>query len=344
MLKPQLFLDCNAHLPTSQPSIDRFLELNQSLAGHGHPSALAAPGRAAAKALEEVRVKIAQLIGAKRPSQIVITNTCSEACEWAVKILVKRYPEQIFQLSPFEHTAVRDPVFKYLGTGTPIMATNSKGYLEIKDTHSIVVHAQNEFGNIYPVMGIDLADMSQSLGKIPVDVTAMDVSMAVFAGHKVGGFNIGWLYLKDETWWTEFGTGSRYMMDRPGTPRVLETAATAVAVEEALRSLPERTANCLEFKKILEPGLQELGYQIVGGEDRLPGTTFVFKEGAIMDLIRLGDAGIHVGLGSACGSVSTGSSPSIRALGYQTNNQNFLRISNWGYGSKEAKQVLEALR
>lgn len=335
-----LFLDCNAHLPVCQEALDHFCRLNNQMAGHGHPSAPSAPGRAAATALEEARNKIAQLIGAKRASQVYWVSTCTSGCAWACKIIQKQGLK--VQMSPFEHTAVRDPVQKYLEFD--LMPTNSSGYLLIQDQNTVCVHAQNEFGNIYPVEGVLFSDMSQSLGKIPVDVTAMDVKIATFAGHKFGGFNIGWMYLKDETWWTPEGTGSRYFMDRPGTMSVGEISATAVALEQALISIPERTARCLEFKKELEIGLQELGYTIVGGKERLPNTTFVHKKGAIEDLLKLEEAKIYVGLGSACGSMASGLSGSVRALGYTGTNQDFLRFSNWSYGATEAKQIINILK
>ena len=54
--------------------------------------------------------------------------------------------------------------------------------------------------------------------------------------------------------------------------------------------------------------------------------------------------GIFVGLGSACGSLHSSTSPIMTALGYGGSSQDNIRISQWGlYGENEAKIVAKAL-
>jgi cysteine sulfinate desulfinase/cysteine desulfurase-like protein len=59
----------------------------------------------------------------------------------------------------------------------------------------------------------------------------------------------------------------------------------------------------------------------------------------------LGNDGVHVGLGSACGAMSMGPSPLIEALGLDGDANDYLRISQFGnYGADCAKLVLSKIR
>lgn len=361
MKNPILFLDANAHVPMSAFTLNVYTAFSNSTAAHGHPLSPSVPGRAAAGVLEEARTKIAELIGAKEPGQIVFTHSCTQACQWVARIAA-RYSELAF-MSPTEHPASSQAVEECFDHVIK---------LDVRDNGQVMVpyvldgpdavfciHMQNEIGTINAIQdmrglngrGKLVSDMSQSLGKMDINVTELDVDLAVFGGHKFGGpSGVGFIYLKDTSDWEEFGTGSRYYMDIPGTPNVGAIVATAAALDEAVRTLDERTANMVAFRDALEPGLEELGFDIIGKDaTRCPNTTFVKVPGkrsaGLLLMNKLGKLGIHVGLGSACGSLYTGGSPLMQALGRPSDGQDYVRISQWGeYGAKEAKVLLEAIR
>jgi cysteine sulfinate desulfinase/cysteine desulfurase-like protein len=156
------------------------------------------------------------------------------------------------------------------------------------------------------------------------------------------------MFVRDTSVWKEFGSGSRYYFDRPGTPDAPAIHAAAVALEHAINTMTERYQNMISFRDTLEPGLEEMGWRIIGkGTNRVPNTTFaiVAKTNALHLLAQLGSENIHVGLGSACGSISTGPSPLMAALGHGGNSHDYMRISQFGeYASKEAKLFLAKLR
>ena len=103
-----------------------------------------------------------------------------------------------------------------------------------------------------------LVDISQSIGKISVNLKNMPIDIAVFGGHKFGGSaGVGFIYLKDINLWREFGTGSRYFSDRAGSPDVAAVVATSAALEEELMTMPERLVKMVEFRDILEPELEK---------------------------------------------------------------------------------------
>jgi cysteine desulfurase len=348
-----LFLDANAHLPLNEKAAQAFVEFNRTLGGHGHAQSPSVPGRAAASAIENARARIANAIGARSPNQIVFTSTCTQACEWAVHILSKLPGIKQIYVSPLEHPAVRYKCREVLNAHK--LNVDEEGVVvcktELPEASGVVcIHVQNEIGVIQPVEQIRakaiVSDMSQTLGKLSINMSSFpNVSIAIFGAHKFGGpVGVGFFYLQDETLYREFGSGSRYYMDRTGTPDAAAVVATAVALEEALNSLPQRYENMIAFRDVLEPGLEELGMNIISkNAARIPGTTFarVPKSRALQLMTQLAESGIYVGLGSACGSLQTGPSPLMAELNLGGNTTDYIRISQFGhYTAEDAKRLL----
>jgi cysteine desulfurase len=357
-MQKELFLDSNSHSAMSEIAIKAFVEYNKSTAGKGHPMTPSKPGRKAASALETARGQIAFMLGAKRPGQIIFTSTCTQACEWAMRILhqctteprikLDKTDKRVF-ISPVEHPAIRR--FEYDHSLLPI---DENGVIqECKISKAACIHVQNEIGIIQPLerikAGYLLSDMCQSVGKVTINLSEMPVDIAVFGGHKFGGSaGVGFIYLRNIEWWTEFGIGSRYFSDRTGTPDVASVVATAAALEEELRTMPERLAKMKEFQSTLESALEELGCEIIAKNAmRVPNTTFIKLPNprAMEVLLDLSKQGIYVGLGSACGSLHTGDSPLMNALGRSGGAGDFLRFSQHGdYGKAEALFLIDKIK
>lgn len=348
-----LFLDANAHVALNNKALKKYIEVNNSRAGHGHASSPSVPGRAAANVIEEARTKIAELLGAKSSNQIIFTSTCTQACEWSIKILSTLKFTSV-HISPTEHPAIDQAFVAY----EPLMRNNlldinKNGVVQIIDKNYdavICTSLQNEIGIIQPVENINckflLSDMCQVAGKYKINLSSSNIDIAVFGAHKFGGpSSVGFFYIKDIENWNEFNTGSRYFMDRPGTPDVAGIAATAVSLEEAVKTISERQQKMIEFRNVLELGLKNMGFSIIAEEVyRCPNTTFVHMPNGqgMLNMLKLGEYGIHVGLGSACGSAVTGPSPLMSKLGYTDSSHSYMRISQFGeYGAKEAQLFLD---
>jgi cysteine desulfurase len=214
------------------------------------------------------------------------------------------------------------------------------------------MHVQNEIGTVQDIENIPVpffCDMSQSLGKIPINVSKIpNLMIGTFGAHKFGGpVNVGFIYMRDSKWWREFGTGSRYYLDRVGTPDVGMVIATSVALEEALKTLSIRYQNALHFREIIEIAAKTIGINIIGEEtNRIPHATFlnIGKQMGPHVMAQMEVDGIFVGLGSACGALHSNTSPIMTALGYGGSSQDNIRISQWGeYSEREAKIVAQAL-
>lgn len=362
----QLYLDANAHVPMSSKTLEHYLEFSKSLGAHGHPSSPSTIGREAANAIAKARRKIASLIGAESSNNIVFTRSCTEACEWATSIAEAL--DRPVLASPIEHPAFKLPIENL--SSVKSLAVSKNGVIDLSKypspptvgTTVICIHTQNEIGTIQPIAEIKkrypkslvISDLSQSLGKVPCNVDELGVDIATFGAHKFGGpSGVGFMYLRNTDWWCEWGMGSRYFMDVVGTPDTVGISTTAVALEEAINTLEERRDKMIAFQQILEVGLSSMGFEIIGeGEERVPNTTFArvptsngLNGAGLLLMMALGKKGVHIGLGSACGSLHTGGSPLMQALNQPSDGQEYVRISQWGeYGAQDAEYVLKQIK
>jgi cysteine desulfurase len=347
----ELFLDANAHIPINPLALKAYSDFSNSTAGYGNPSSPSSPGIASSAALELARTRISELIGAAPGSALIFVHNATYAAEWAMQIFRVRETGMV-EISPTEHTAVYSAYEKHFGVEFYFKTSKYGVFQESQADRVICIHLQNEIGIIQPIQNIKtkclFSDMTQSLGKIPVNVSELNVDIAIFSAHKFGGpGSVGFIYLKDASWWKEFGTGSRYKIDRPGTPDVAGIIATQAALENAIITLPERTNNMIEFRSTLESGLKDLGLEILAeNENRCPNTTFVRINGKATEILcKLSSEGIYVGLGSACGALHTGTTKLMKRLGIRGTNDDFIRISQWGeYNKSDAEYVLKKLR
>lgn len=349
-----LFLDTNAHLPINQKAVEAYISFQKSIGGHGNPMAISLPGRQAAAELENARAKISKLIGAENPDQIIFTSSCTQACEWGLELLKSQNFNKVY-CSTVEHKSVSIKSGELFGNND--LFINRDGIIVCtfepeRKSAFICIHVQNEIGTVQNIEEIKVpffCDMSQSLGKIPINVSKIpNLMLAVFGAHKFGGpVGVGFLYIRDTKWWREFGSGSRYYFDRPGTPDVGAIIATSVALEEALKTLSARYHKALVFRDIIESAARSIGIKIIGeNSTRIPHVTFlnVGKKMAPHIMSQMEADQIYVGLGSACGSLHSNTNPVMMAIGYGGHAHDNIRISQWGdYGEKEAKLVAKSL-
>ena len=120
-----------------------------------------------------------------------------------------------------EHNSVLRPLYhlnKYQGVEVDYIPFDSKGFVDpddfpkkFKDNTKLVIvnHASNVIGTIQPIKeigkyckerGVPFAvDVSQSAGKIPIDIEELNIDVVAFTGHKslLGPTGIGGLYVRE---------------------------------------------------------------------------------------------------------------------------------------------------
>ena len=188
--------------------------------------------RRAHEKIYQTRKAIAKLCNIRDPSRIIFTANGTEALNLGLKGILK--PGDHVITSFLEHNSVNRPLHKLAlrGVGISRITYDPRNGLDMdelfrkvrKDTRMIALtHGSNVLGTILPIAEVGamarergvifLVDGAQTVGKIPVDVEAMNIDLLACPGHKglLGPQGTGFLYIREgvevETM-REGGTGS----------------------------------------------------------------------------------------------------------------------------------------
>lgn len=310
----------------------------------GNPSSMHTFGGGVKKALDEAREKVAALIGAEHPNEIIFTSCGSESDNMAVRGAVDAmggHPHLI--TTRVEHAAVLGPCH-YLedkGYRLSTLEVDAGGNLDLdqvrelsttgKKTVASIMWANNETGVIFPVPeigglikeagGIFHTDAVQIVGKLPVNVSDTPIDLLSLSGHKLHApKGIGALYARRGTKITpQIMGGHQERGRRAGTENVPYIVGLGKACELAMQQMETDAAHERQLRDRLETGILETckGASVNGGgSERLPNTTnisFEYVEGEAI-LLMLDDVGICASTGSACASGSLEPSHVLRAM------------------------------
>lgn len=171
-------------------------------------SALHTPGHLALNEIEECREILAELINAN-PSEIIFTSGASESNNTVLNI----FNGCEIETSPLEHHSIIEAAKIYRGKKRPklysyMLVNNELGEIlslpDIKAKEfddSLLFELKNDWGK--PLVTDKRSaylhsDLTQALGKIPIDVKKLNLDYATFSAHKIGGpIGVGALYVKD---------------------------------------------------------------------------------------------------------------------------------------------------
>ncbi len=253
----------------------------------GNASSLHASGRAARRAAEQSRERLAEAVGA-RPSEVLFTGGGTESDNLAVKGLFWARREADSRrrrvvVSPAEHHAVLDSAewlakhegaeltwvrLEPTGRVTPDALADALGDGSDVAVAS-VMWANNEIGTVSDVtalaeaahaVGVPLhTDAVQAVGQVPVDFAASGVDALTLTGHKLGGpMGAGALLLRRDAECTPLLHGGGQERDvRSGTLDVPAIVGLAVAATTAVGSRAERAARLAGLRDRLVAGVLE---------------------------------------------------------------------------------------
>lgn len=234
----------------------------------------------AADLVFEARTRIADLLGAGDPLNIVFTSNCTEALNLGLKGLLE--PGDHVVLSPLEHNSVWRPLKALERHGIDLTIAKGDAFgrvtresvqaaLNSRTRLILIIHASNVNGAVNPLGEIGalahersiafMVDAAQSIGHLPIDVAAMAIDLLAFPGHKglLGPQGTGGLYLSPGLALRplkEGGTGSeserfeqpgfspdRYESGTLNTPGIAGLAGgVAVLADRGLRWIQEHEA------------------------------------------------------------------------------------------------------
>ncbi len=316
-------------------------------------------GWEAEKAAETGREQIARLINAKA-KEIIFTSGATESDNLAIKGVVEFYKDKGNHVitAATEHKAVLDTCKalerKGLATVT-YLPVDESGRVDPDDVRRAItdktvlvsiMFANNEIGTIHPVAEIGRvarekgvlfhSDATQGVGKLPVDVEAMNIELLSMSAHKMyGPKGIGALYVRAKgprvrvTPIIDGGGHERGF--RSGTLNVPGIVGFGKACELCREGMADEGQRLLGLRERLREGLfSQLDEIFLNGHPvhRLPGNlnvSFAYVEGEslLMGLngsthpiaVAESEPPIAVSSGSACTSATLEPSYVLKALG-----------------------------
>jgi cysteine desulfurase len=366
-----LYLDHNATSPLRPQAFEAMLPHLRP--GTANPSSAHRAGQAARAALEQARDAVAEIAGGW-PEEWIFTSGATESCNLALWGLCAGARRPLLY-GATEHPAVTATAAALGRSGTPleVLPVRADGTLDLAVLDAALLRhpgavvalmlANNETGVLHPVAeaaarvhargGLLFCDLSQALGKLEVDVRALDVDAAAASACKFGGpQGSGLLWLRKGLRLEPLLHGGHQEGGlRPGTTAVAQAVGCAAALKAAGSGLKANQAAWAQAVSRLEGGLKKLwpGTRIHGaGAPRVANTLCVSLPGLESELllIRLDQAGLRVSAGAACASGAQEPSPVLKAMGVdEAGLKSELRFSfGPGQGEAEAEQALELLR
>ncbi|MCR4405843.1 MAG: cysteine desulfurase NifS [Anaerolineae bacterium] len=314
---------------------------------YGNASSIYSLGREAARAMEEARKTVADILNCE-PKEIIFTSCGSESDNLAVRGVAfaqqHRGKGNHIITSSIEHHAIGhtcEQLEKYFGFEVTYLPVDKYAMVDPEDVRRAirddtvlisVMAANNEVGTIQPIAEIGKiahehgipfhTDAVQAGGTLPLNVDELHVDLLSLSAHKFyGPKGVGVLYVRKGTPLLPIQTGGGHERQRrAGTENVAGIVGLATALKLAYDHAEENNARITALRERLIQGVLERipEVQLTGHPtQRLPNNaSFAFKyiEGESI-LLNLDMLGICASSGSACTSASLEPSHVLLAMG-----------------------------
>jgi cysteine desulfurase len=341
--KDVVYLDYAATTPPDPAVVEAMRRWLSGAGGFGNPSSTHAAGRRAQAAVEQAREELAELLHTE-PENLVWTSGATEADNLAItggsRLRAHRGRHLITMRT--EHKAVADTcrALERQGFDVTWLSPGPDGRLDLAelddafrdDTQLVsIMHVNNETGVIQDIVAIGErcrrrnvlfhCDAAQSVGKLPLDLSALPVDLVSMTAHKFyGPQGIGALYLAPRAECRIepllYGGGQERRL-RPGTLPVHQAVGMGAAAAVAARRLEDDLRHYASLNEQLWHGLERIdGIARNGGpEQAFPGILNVSIAGIEGESLLLALEPLCVARGSACNAQSGEASHVLRALG-----------------------------
>jgi len=325
-----IYLDHHATTPVDPRVLQAMLPYFTEVFGNP-ASASHAFGWKAMEAVEGARRQVAALIGASA-REIVFTSGATESNAWAIRGVTERAGQTRRRVvtSAIEHKSILEAYARLASQGWDVIVVpvDRDGRVRLDelagavtpDTALVsVMAANNEIGAVQPLEDIGRiaraqgavfhVDGAQAVGKVSIDVNAMNIDLLSLTGHKMyGPKGCGALFVRKRTELTPLITGGGQERGmRAGTLNVPGIVGLGCACEICRTEMTEEHARLRALRDRLLAGLTAGvdGVQVNGGLDhRLPHNLHVSFTGVQGESLLMGIGDIAVSSGSACQSSS----------------------------------------
>lgn len=338
---------------------------------YGNPSAIYSLGQRSRAAIENSRIKIAELLGVKA-SEIYFTSSGSESDNWALKGSLLPNQENHLISSRIEHPAVLNSLKKIESWGgqASLVSVDAEGFVDlreiensIKDSTRLIsiMFVNNEIGTIEPLAEISKiareknilfhTDAVQAIGNIKFKIKDIGVDMLSLSGHKLGApKGVGVLYLREGIDLDNFLDGGEQERGRrASTENLASIVGLARAMEDAYNNIEDYSSYTRDLRDYTIEKLLNIDGIILNGprENRLPGNiNITLKNTKPQTMVQYLDMfDICVSSGSACAAGSINPSHVLRAIGRsEEDSLSMLRLSlNHENTKEECDYVVEKI-
>lgn len=339
-----IYLDSNATTPVDRRVAETMRPF--LIERHGNASSRDhAFGWSAAEAVGEAREQVAYLVGA-RPNEIIFTGSATESINCALRGLAVTPDAKQALTSVTEHEAVLetcDVIGGRMGLRIDALPVDHLGRVDPdaiaaacepgETTFVSLILANNEIGTIHPLGrfaevahasgAVFFSDVTQAVGKIPVDVRELGLDLAAFSAHKLyGPKGVGALFIRGGEPEIKLeplivGGGQERGL-RAGTLNVPGIVGFGEACRIAKLEMAANSARIVMLRDKLESALlAELSDIWINGDlvNRLPNTTNIGFRGVDARTLIRDMHDIAVSTKSACSSGDPSPSHVLKAIG-----------------------------
>jgi cysteine desulfurase len=326
----------------------------------GNPSSPHGRGRRARSAVDDARDRLAATLHCA-PRELTFTSGGTEADNLAVRGVLQRWGAERGRhlvVSAIEHEAVLTTATALAARGdaeVTVVACDRDGRVDPERVAAAVrgdtvlvslMLANNEVGTVQDVAGATRlsrlrnprvlvhSDAVQALGRVPLEVAALDVDLLSFSAHKCyGPKGCGALYARWGTHMTaQLDGGGQERGRRSGTENVAAIAGFALAAELVERERSAEVARQAALRDALEAAILEGAPNTrvaARSAPRLPNVSALLVDGASAEplVAALDVAGVEVSSGSACSSGAAQPSHVLTAMGGDPRATALLRLS-----------------
>ena len=336
-----VYLDHNATTPLDPRVLEGMLPYLREQ--YGNASSRHEYGRAARRAIDEARQRVAYAVGA-HPTEVVFTSGGSEANNLFVKGAAACLKPGVVAISAIEHPCVREPAKQLRRAGWTlreiavdencrVASANFQAVLEEKPALVSVMLANNETGVVQDIAALAAqakatrawfhTDAVQAFGRHPVDFRALSgagVHALTLSAHKLGGPKGAGALVVDKRVELQplIAGGGHERGLRSGTENVAAIVGFGLAAELAVARLDQIGRGLAVLRAELEAGLVAQGATIFGARaERLPNTSYFACPGIDGETLvgKLDRAGFAVAAGGACSSANPEPSHVLLAMG-----------------------------
>lgn len=290
-----IYLDNNATTKVCNEALQAFLNTP-----FGNPHSTHVAGFEANAIIEKAKEDMALLINCD-PEEIFFVSSATEACNWAIQIMLEKKCKLIYQ--KYEHSAVLKPIMAL----APPDKTERNGFVQML--------VNNIYGEIYdmPVRenpnDIIFSDATAGMGHIPFDFKKSGIDLLAFGAHKFNGIKgCGVLIIKKSLLpvssliWGGDITG--------GTPAPALINACATALRFNIKNQEEHYIHNQKLQEYMWNELQDILFLYLNGpaigERRAANNINISISGLTGSDIQkeMSLSGICISTGSACSSDS----------------------------------------